>query len=809
MFASYVTSALRALKRDRFHAALNISGLAVSLAAALLIALYIQHELSYDDFFTKPDRVYRVEVTYQNKGQPVIHFNGSASPAKEALEAEFPDQLIATSLFREGDIVSAGDKHVREGIWFADSELFNVLDLPVIAGDADAALTEPGNVVISKSMALELFGTTDAIGKTLRLASDLDLRVSAIIADMPTNSHLPEIKILASKELPLSPTQHPWGKSWGNSLGPAYIRLKDGVRVEDVASRLRGMVDRRVPDDVKDFTTVSLSLRPLRDIHLFAGEGNYVSDSNATAVYALGGTAAFLILIACFNYINLMTARALLRIKEVGMRKILGGTTPQLIGQFMGETLATTLLAFALAIGLAALFLPVFATLVGRDLSFAALLSPGFLAFSIGLLVFVSLAAGVYPSLVLASSKPVKLFHSQQNSAGGRNLLRSLMVGVQFSLTVGLIIAAAVVFSQVTYLKNIDLGFQKEDILVVNFTPVMDEWQRGQTYRERLEQSPYIVNVSGANSPPRAGYESNSLLSKPGDPTHQNLAVQMANVGDAFFDVMGIQPIAGRVFSPEFSDTTGPAAKGEVHPGTLIISKSAVRYLGFKSPEDAVGSIVSGLLFGPADHKIIGVVPDIHFRLARAPQKPMAYYSAPAMFFSTLARVAPGGSQAALDYARKTWQEMFPEQPFSYSFLEDGIVRANADDDRQSKLFAFFTGLAIVVACLGLFGLASFVAARRTQEIAVRKVLGASTANVARLLLWDFAKPVLLANIVAWPIAWLLMRQWLDGFAYRVDLSPVFFVGASAMGLGIALLTVMSRTLKAAGTRPAAALKYE
>lgn len=808
MFTSYLTSAVRALLRDGFHAALNIAGLAVSLAAALLIMLHVRHELSYESFFTDPGRVHRVEVTYQNKGQPAIPLAQSAAPATAALRAEFPGMLTATSLDSAEMVVTAGERVLRTPVTFTDEYLLDVLDFPVAAGDADAALTQPGNAVVSKSMALRLFGTEEAIGRTLRIGRDAEFRVAAILRDLPGNTHFRDLDVLVSRESPVWPGAR-FSTSWGIPLGFTFIRLKDGVRPGEVGGQLDGMVNRRVPDSLKAMGTPALSLRALPDIHLTAGEGSTISDHNRTMLYALSGTAVLLILIACFNYINLATARAQLRIREVGMRKILGGTARQLVAQFLGETVMTTLLAFLLALALTAATLPVFANLVNRGLSLSSLANFADVGWISGLLLFVSLVAGAYPAFYLASLRPTVLFRNRSTSAGG-SLLRQAMVGIQFSFTIALIIAAGVVYSQVSYLRNFDPGFDKEGLLIIQNMPIRADAGRGQAYLDAVMGSPHVSGVAAALAAPGPDYEGNMFFRRAGSASNPLLALQDLQVGYGYFDLLGLAPLAGRVFSPEFDDVADLYARTPSSAASIVISESAVPYYGFDSPRQAVGSVLQGeWMGGQIDYTIIGVVPDIHLRLAQAPNKPADYLLVPDNLRTGMVRVVPGGYQAALNHARETWNHMFPGEPFEYEFLEDVIARANADDARQSGLFAFFTGLAILVACLGLFGLASFVAARRTQEIAIRKVLGASTAGVTGMLLWEFAKPVLAANIVAWPIAWLLMRQWLNGFAYRVELSPVFFLGASAVALLVTVLTIAARTLSVARTRPAMALKHE
>ena len=813
MFTSYVTSALRALKRDRFHAVLNISGLAVSLAAALLIALYIQHELSYETFFTQPDKVYRVETVYYPPGQAPIAITVSPNPLVDALNADYSNQLVATQASQKSSVITVGDTHLRENVTFAKDNLFEVLNFPVAYGDAATALKNPGYVLLTESKARLLFGQADAIGRNLRIDKN-DFQVGAILKDLPANTQF-QLTMLVSRDA--KGFERPdWQKdNWNSGAGFTFFRLKTGADAAAIAADLPALAARHIPPEQGNSDFIKFPVRALRDVHLQAGDGLFPSNRNEIALGALSGTALLLILIASFNYVNLATARAMLRRSEVGLRKILGGSTRQLVTQFMGETLATTIAAFLLAMALAALFLPVFATFVDRTLSLSSALTPAYVAFGLGLFLFISFAAGAYPAFYLASSRPVALFQKQKASAGGRNLFRSIMVGVQFSLTVGLIVVAGVVFAQVDYLKNFDLGFKKDGVLVVNTYASSGQDKRVMTLRDELARSPYFSSASASVGTPDASYENNEgLFTDPAQPLQSQKNAQVMYSDENFFKVYGIEPIAGRVYSPDIGtdELPYPGTPEEGRRAAIVLSASAVPYYGYKSAAQAVGQTIygySGSFNKSNEFEIIGVVPDIQMRLGRMETKPMVYHYFPVTFSQVSVRVTGGDVQAAVHELTQIWSRVFPDQPLDYTFIEDRVTKANADDARQSQLFSFFTGLAIVVACLGLFGLASFVAARRTQEIAIRKVMGASTSGITRMLLWDFAKPVLLANLVAWPVAWLLMRQWLNGFAYRVDLSPVFFVGASAVALGIALLTVMARTMRAARVRPAAALKYE
>jgi putative ABC transport system permease protein len=813
MFANYVTSAIRALMKDQFHAALNIAGLAVSLAAAMLIAVYVLHELSYDDFFTDPGQVYRIEATRQNGGSPSESTAGTPYLLMPRLNADFPEQLEATQFSWQSVVIRAGDHLERQLVVVAADNLFDVLDFPVAHGDAAAALRQPGKIVLSEQMAKHFFGTEEAIGQHLTINGETDLEVGAVLKDLPSTSHFTDFGLLVNEDVPFYELSDVLKNNWNTISQHTLIRLRKGISAKDMEAQLPAFVERQVPPEMVRRAQLAFSMRPLQSIHLDAGDDSFhPTNRNAVTAVALTGMAFALVLIACFNYVNLATARAILRRPEVGLRKILGGTTGQLALQFMGETFVMTLLAFALALTLAMLFLPVFSSLLGRDLTFSAFAGPEFFAVAMGLYVFVNLAAGLYPAVILARSRPIALFNKQKTGAGSRHPLRSVLVALQFSLTVGLVVAASVVFAQVRYLENFDLGFDKDGMLLVrnDATDV-----RGGTFIEELSQSPYFLGVTGSNAAPEEAYALNNMLSRPDDPAIGNRSLTALYVKENFFTVYGMSIVAGRAFTPDFGGDVmrQPTKAQPVTRAAAVLSQSAVSYLGFASAEDAIGKQVE--MASPrgdnlhSELTVIGIVPDLQFELGHGTLKPMIYYYAPDRLWRLSARVRPGDAAAALADAKRIWSGIFPETPFDYEFLQDRITAANADDARQSQLFAFFTGLAIIIACLGLSGLASFVAARRTREVAIRKVLGASTGRITRLLLWDFAKPVLLANLIAWPIAWILMRHWLDGFPYRIALSPAFFLGASALALAVALLTVFARTWRAARIRPATALKYE
>lgn len=819
MMGSYFKSAVRAVIRDRFHAAINIVGLSVALAAALLIGVYVRHELSYESFIPDADSVYRVEADYTLPGQTMDRWSLSPHPVPELLEADYGDQLTATFLAERDLVLTVDGEPFRRIVTVADANFFDVIGLPVARGDT-AAFREPNSLILSRSAAIQMFGTDDVVGRTVGVDGPQDVpdqRVVAVLADLPSNTRF-RFDILGTTESG-RPFAFPpeMSANWGNVVQETYVRLHDGVRPDAIAGQMPAFVARHMPESFS--FTVGLNLRPLRRLHLADSPDAKLSNRNAVALAALTATGAFLIFIACFSYINLATARSLLRIKEVGLRKIMGGRTRHLAFQFLAESVVITTLSFVIGAVLAALLAPVFAGLVDRDLRLADMAEPGYLALAAGLIVLVSMGAGAYPALVLASRRPIVLFRGKRGAVGGGGLLRTGIVSLQFGMTTALMITAVVVFAQISYLRNIDLGFDETNLLIVRYPPVpvdltSTEESRQQVFRERLEQSPSIEAVAGGGSTPVPAYELYTPMSRPGDPPGADQAVLSISVSRRFFEVYDVPPLAGRAFSEDptrdvLRNPTPDQPNGE---GPLVVTQSFLSMFDLGAPEAALGEHIVVNTRGGAqmDFTIIGIVPDMHFRLGRQEKMPMAFIPAQSPDLGEVtARVRPGAADGALADARRIWAELFPEEQMNYEFLDDRIAAANADDQRQSSLFAFFAVLALFVACLGLFALSSFVVARRTYEVAVRKTLGASTANVSRLLMWDFAKPVLLANVIAWPIAWLLAHAWLGRFPERIDLSPGFFLGVSAVALVVAMLTIFARTLRSAGVHPASVLKYE
>lgn len=882
MIGNDLNSAFHALKRDRFHAILNIAGLTVALAVTFLFALFIKYEFSYENFFTDSDRVFRIDWAYQQtNGQQ--YTNRAPAVLAELSGDDLPDQTTITFLtfsLASDRAIEAGGTVVNEQAYIVDEKFFEVLDYPLAFGSYNDFAATPGRAALTESLAELVFGQRNVVGQNLQIHG-ATFQVAAILEDIPENSSLigsgyPKV-LISSAPSPRALQSESSRSGWRGAAGWVFVRLGESAEKEVIETQLESFWESYIPigrgrDSIE---WLSMTLRPLNRVHLNPNENR-----NLQAVYMLGGMAFILILVAGFNYINLSTAQALLRTKEVGIRKVLGARKPQLIRQFLGSTLLTTALAFVLALGLAALLLPLFSVLVNRSLTLTELVSPSYLLIVGILSILVAFFSGAYPAFFLASARASELFDNQKSSAGRHTWLRSILVGVQFSVALGLTIAALVTFFQTTYLRSLDLGFNKERILVINGLPTGEQSGLREVYNRRLLDSPFVEQVASSNLAPTASGAASrantSLAFNQMLPLAIRGSVWMTrlDVDETFFDLYGIRPVAGRTFSASMGDTmisqpsnaSSPSGDSEysamlarwrsagrfVHSGgRIILSESAAAAFGFSSPTEAIGQVLRGRsvaslegrllsteeyasMLGDANHlmttsileyEVIGVVPDVLLDLGvrnsdiflnpqtRDPEGRTVYFyrsqEGRDELRVTSARLAPNGAADAVAHAEQIWREMFPDKQFSYEFIEDRIEAASADEQRMSQIFTSLTVLAIGITCLGLFGLVSFVATRRTREIAIRKVLGAKVSDVTHLLLWEFAKPILIASLVAWPVSWVFMRNWLDGFEYRIDLSPWFFISATALALAVAFLTVIGRTWKAAQTHPAQALKYE
>jgi putative ABC transport system permease protein len=834
MWRNYLTVGMRALMKSRTYAAITILGLAIGMAACLVILVFVRNELTYDRWLPGGENVYQVQTYFTDRQTGERQdLQMAAYVTQAALRKDFPQIERSVHLLGAGPVVLRnGEATEVSDMKYVDGPLFDVLALPLAKGDPRTALARPGNLVLTESEAKRRFGNQDPMGQVLTLVArgnPGDYRVTGILKDLPRNSHL-KLSMLARydpasywAENPDFLTQFGWQSGW------IYLRLKPGADAAAMNAQMTAWEKRNIPDqyfggqrfnlgDEGDFSLVNI-----RDIHLGRGQVGSMTPGNDRRSIATFAIIALLILgMACVNFVNLATARASQRAREVALRKVLGASKRQLIVQFLGESLLIAVIAMLLALAMAELALPPIGNFLNADLSMNYLGRGGLLLPILGLVLLVGIAGGAYPAFHLSRFQPARVLKANKSAADaeGSGRLRSALVVAQFAVSIGLIICTAVVYAQTLYARHSDPGYRRDGLIQVTgisrrqVEAVMDTMVREVGRLDGINAvGRTTIGISTFNN-------TNSGVMMPGQTDAMNMGTY--NVDPAFFGAMGIRMLAGRNFDPArpMDDATRPfpvepaAERAFVARGVnVVVNALAARRMGFANPQDAIGkqmrvSIVDTAYGGLVPATIIGVVQDSRFRSIRDPLDPILFFSDRKKLDLMLVRYS-GDPAAAMRRIEAVWKRLAPETPFNARFGEDIVRELYQPEEARAQIFAAFALLAVLVGCLGLFGLAAFTAQRRTKEIGIRKVLGASTPRIVRLLVWQFSRPVLLANIIAWPIAWWVMRDWLNGFDARIALTPVPFLAAGALALLIAVITIGAHSIRVARTNPIHALRYE
>lgn len=812
MLKNYLKVALRSLRKRPGYTALNVVGLAVGIACCVLIGLWVVDETSYDDFHPDADRIHRV-VLYGAIGGRTLEAPVTPSPLAPTMAEEFPEVAAAT---RVGDLNpdmlmrrSDGEEFLQENFLFVDSTFFQVFQITFLAGDAQTALAEPNTLVLTASMAEKYFPGEKALGKSITAVTDTSLyRVTGIIPDYPENSHFHFDVLATSIGQPQMESD-----AWISNGLRTYALLQPAVEAEAVEAKFAPLMRTHAAAQIEQFSGQTFDefyadgnglhyrLQPVRDIHLTSHmEFEMEPNGSLATVYVFGSIAVFILLIACINFTNLATARSAARAKEVGVRKMVGSDRASLVGQFLTESVVLSLGSMVLAAGLVAVSLPGFNALTGKAIGYDLFLSPVVWAALLGLGLGVGLLAGSYPALFLSSFEPVVVLKGafQRTAAGGR--LRNGLVVFQFAISIVLIVSTVVVYNQLAFMRDKALGFDKEHILVLNRAGLLAE--QGESFKEALRAHPNVVSVGATTSLP-GGIFGQSPFRPEGSGPEDRVLMSPVAVDHDYFETMGIAFAEGRPFSRSFATDTA----------ALVLNQAAVEKLGW---DTGVGKRLAfvgdttGTLFD-----VVGVTQDFHVASLHEPVGPIAMsLSSPSgqgggTLPFLVARVRPGEGAEALALLNRTWDEFLPDQPFDYAFLDRDLDALYDADRRLGSIFQVFSGLAIVIACLGLFGLAAFTTQQRTKEIGVRKVLGAGVPGIIALLSRDFLKLVLIAFAVAAPVAYVAMERWLADFAYRVTLGPIVFIVAGLIAVGIAVATVSFHTLRAATSDPVKSLRYE
>jgi len=798
MLKNYFKIALVNFKKHKVYSIINILGLAIGIASCILITSYILHELSFDKFHENRDRIYRLRVDLKISDDH-LEIPKSSPPMAEYFTQNLPEVLSAVRLQgMDRQPVRYADKQFsEERIFFADNSIFDIFTFPLVKGDPKTALISANSVVISEDTAGRYFGEEDPMGRILNFNNRLDLTVTGVVKNVPKNSHF-SFDFLCSFEL-FAKNNLRAMQNWLSLNNYTYVLLKEGYDFRLLEQQFPAIVEKQAGTLLNYVNgELAIYLQPLTKIHLHSNFKQEISgNSSIVYIYIFGAITILILAIACFNFMNLSTARSANRAKEVGMRKVLGGKRHQLILQFLFESVFYSLVSLVLALFIVELSLPLFYSISGIELSinyFGNLwLLPGLL----GLAVIVGLAAGSYPAFYLSAFQPLRIVKGPTPSGKANSRFRSVLVIFQFSLSIVLIVGTLIVFKQLDYMKNRNLGFLKDQLVVI---PISDNstLESLQPLKEDLENYSGILGVAATSHVPGQTTYVNPFIPE-GFSTDQMQYMGELYIDDDFIPTMGIEMVEGRNFSKEFQTDINNA---------VIINEAAAKKFGWENPlEKTIQELSTSLQ--TSRFTVIGVVKDFHFESLHKQIAPLFIGHTTHNLNSIVVRIRPKNIQETISYIREKMNDVYPLRPFEYSFLSESFDSQYRAEERLGDIFSYFSILAIFIACLGLFGLASYSAEQRRHEIGIRKVLGASIFGILVLMSKEFTKWVLVANVIAWPVAYVSLSLWLQGFSYRTSITMKAFVFSTLISLVIAMLTVSLQTFRAAVANPADALRYE
>ncbi|MCP9752067.1 ABC transporter permease [Ferruginibacter sp. HRS2-29] len=805
MFKNYFNIALRNLWKNKGISTINILGLSLGIATCLLIMLFVQKELSYDRFNEKSDRLYRVTFNSRMQGGDLKEAS-VMPPVAQTLKNDYPEVEEATRLqARGGTRITYGNKVFTDGLAYVDPNFFTVFTLPLEKGNAATALLEPNTAIITSVLAKKYFGTADPIGKVLTLKDQHTFfTVTGVVKEIPENSHFHFEVFASTSNLPEANES-----SWMVSGFYTYVVLRKGTDPKKFAGHFPEMVQKYIGPQLKQGlgvtlaeleskgNSISFALQPITDIHLHSNlTGDMEPGGDIKYVYIFSAVALFMLLIACINFMNLSTASAAKRAKEIGIRKVLGSVKKQLVSQFLLESLFITSIALLIGILLVYVLLPFFNDLTGQHLKISLTNSPYALPLLIAFGLFTGILAGSYPAFFLSSFKPVEVlkgkFSTGKKSAG----LRSGLVVFQFIISISLIIGTTVVYKQLSYIRNKELGFDKEQVLVIE----QAYWLNNNldVFRSQLMQDPGVKSVSVSGFLPAGNSANNNFFVSADDNAQQLIKTLRYDVDENYLPTLGISIASGRNFSPQFpTDSSG-----------IIINEAAARSFGWTN-DPLNHTLTHNSNDGSKEsYHVIGVVKDFNFRSLHEAITPLVMVLAKDNG-SVIVKVKTADMPGLLANIQQKWKNLHAEAPFSYSFLDDRFNNTYKAEQYIGRILGIFAGLTIFVACLGLFGLATFMAEQRRKEIGIRKVLGADVSGLVAMLSKDFLKLVLIAFIIASPIAWYVMNRWLQEFAYRISISVWVFAITAFLAAIITLLTVSFQAVRSARANPVNSLRSE
>ena len=809
MFRNYFKIAVRNLLKYKFYSVINILGLSIGIAAFLFIFLYVQDELSYDRYHQYADQIVRVDF-HARLGDNETHAAQNTAPAGPMFAADYPEiEAFCRFRSRGSFLVKYEENHYKERkIIYADSSFFQFFSIPLISGDAKKALAEPNAVVLNQRMAKKYFGTQDPIGKTLLLNNNRSFKITGVMENIPTNTHFDFDFLLSMGSLEESRSEN-----WGSINFSTYFLMKEGIDLVDFENKLQlslrqyfePVIQQYVGSTWEEFigsgNFALLDVVKLTDIHLHSDKTEELAaNGDIRYVYVFGVIGLFILLIASINFVNLSTARSVTRSKEVGVRKVVGAQKANLIRQFLSESILTALVALFLAYGILYLALPWFNDISGKSLQMSSFSAPNFVFMALGLGLLTGVLSGIYPSFILSGFQPVSVLKSHLKSKQSGNLFRNSLVVFQFFITTLLIVFTLVVFRQLQYMQNKKLGYNKDQVLVVNDAFALGE--NTDAFKQKMLSYPAVKHASVTGfTPVNIDANRNTSSYFRGTNATQENAILIANwrVDFDYVKTMGMQIVQGRDFDQRLStDSTA-----------IIINEELARQLAY---EDPIGKKMSGFIDNTGEnmqiYDVIGVVKNFHFSSLRDAIGPLALFIGNSR--GAISMRLEGSEVGDFIYQLESdWKAMAPNQPFSYQFLDERFSRMFTVEQQLGKIAGVFAFLAIFIACIGLLGLATFIAQQRTKEIGIRKVLGASIPTLVYLLCKDFGKLILIAFLIAIPVSWYFMNQWLADFAFATSIGVGVFLLAGVLIMAMTLLSVLYQSTRVALVNPVDTLKYE
>ena len=797
MLKNYITIALRNLLRQKGFAIINILGLTIGLTVSALIILYIVHELGYDRFHENSDRIYRVAIHGEISGQE-LNVAVSSPPFGPALVNDYPEVVDYTRVNPpQNTLFSFGEEsYYEDDILFADSSFFKLFTIPLLFGDLETALDVPRSIVLTKSVAAKYFGEEYPVGKVLRYNDQTDLTVTGVCEDYPDNSHF-TFQALISYSTLIEFRGERWMNTWGNFGMYNYIMLDDQASLESLRAKMPDFLIKYMDDEIQEADiTFEVDLQPITSIHLhsdlMAEIGN---NSDISYIYILTAITIFILILASINFMNLSTAKSANRAREVGIRKVVGSTRQNLVRQFIGESVIISLISLFITFFLIELILPAFNDITGKDLDMQYILDWQLTLGFIFLAVVVGIFAGSYPAFYLSAFNPIRVLQGRLKAGTSNSLLRNILVFIQFTVSIALIIGTVVIYRQLTFMREKDLGFEPGHVIIISLRN-QETRSKGQVIKEKFLTYPNVLSASLTSGLP-AGQLSGSGYFPEGYGDKDPWLIYGFSVDqDLVEKTLKMKIIDGRNFSTEFSTDSS----------AVLINEVLLKRLAW---EDPIGKIIHSDRTPPTPLRIIGVIRDFHIQSLHQQINPIMLRFLGGQPNYLIIKLLSDTTPLTLLALENAWGEINPDIPFDYQYLDERIDQFYTYEKKMGNIFVYFTVFALFIAALGLYGLATFISEQRTKEIGIRKAMGSSIAKISYILSRDFAKPVLLANLVAWPAAWFSINKWLQNFSFRTDLELWIFPAAAFITMLLALITVNIQTIRAASANPVNSLRYE